>query len=113
MYSTLRSTVRIVWNPINLIHVYNYLTNSTYSIIGIHFKHNICLVRERHLTEAFGFFRQCGTVFYLVRYGAVRFIHLVIPVWGIFITAFSNERLCICIIALISYSYLRYALTHG
>ena len=29
--------------------------------------------------EAFGFFRQCGTVFYLVRYGAVRCIHLVTP----------------------------------
>ena len=30
------------------------------------------------MTEAFGFFRQCGTVFYLVRYGAVR-CNLVTP----------------------------------
>ena len=36
--------------------------------------------REQNLTEAFGFFRQCGTVFYLVRYGAVRCIYLVTPV---------------------------------
>ena len=27
----------------------------------------------------FGIFRDCGTVFYRVRYGAVRCIHLVIP----------------------------------
>ena len=33
---------------------------------------------ERNYSAEFGYFRKCGTVFYLVRYGAVRCIHLVI-----------------------------------
>ena len=62
----------------------NYLANTTYST---HFKHknttkDLCLGRGRNLSVEFGSFRQCGTVFYLVRYGAVRCIHLVTPDFG-------------------------------
>ena len=39
---------------------------------------NLCLYRGQNKSAEFGYFRQCGTVFYLVRYGAVRCIHLVI-----------------------------------
>ena len=40
---------------------------------------DLCWDRGRNWSADFGYFRQCGTVFYLVRYGAVRCIHLVTP----------------------------------
>ena len=80
------STLPTIWNPIPLpyIHIRSYLAKTTYST---HFqiqKYHTRFLRRSGTNWPFfsfflSFFRQCGTVFYLVLYGAVRCIKVVTP----------------------------------
>ena len=53
-------------------YIIEYPTKCKYSLFTSRLQTETCSV-------AFGIFRECGTIFYRVRYGAVRCIHLVIP----------------------------------
>ena len=70
-----------------------------------HFKHknatrDLCLSWRR--IRLF-FFRQCGTVFYLVLYGAVRCIHVVTPILSIDLWSQKVATLWVCPLPLSSF----------
>ena len=84
IYSTLSySTLLTIWNHIPLtLYTCTQLSHQLYLLYPLQIQTttwNICLDRGRNKLAEFGYFHQCGTAFYLVRYGAVRCIHLVIP----------------------------------
>ena len=64
---------------IDLLHdkyIIDYASKFKYSLFT---SCNESRLQTETYSVAFGIFRECGTVFYRVRYGAVRCIHLVIP----------------------------------
>ena len=72
---------------IDLLHdkyIIDYASKFKYSLF---ISCNESRLETETYSVAFGIFRECGTVFYRVRYGAVRCIHLVIPFFVIVYTS--------------------------